>query len=227
MGLRPEPRGCLDASQAYTRLKPHVLRRVRRCFPSLGEADLEDAYQDAWLSILRSPAEVDDLDSYLYRAAYSQGLMELRRLRRRPAESLERLDERGSSRPGSAAATGRRAMPGDRAADSPEECAENRVLADMAEELIGQLSERERTIAKLRWGWGLSRQEIATALGVSARAVKRDIERIGPKLREQAQSAVSGAWCTPKRSMITAYALGVLSSRRMAQAELHLRACPG
>src|SRR3954462_7780047 len=108
MGLPPGPRGCRDATQAYMRLKPQVLRRVRRCFPSLGEADLEDAYQDAWLSILRSPAEVDDLDSYLYRAAYSKGRRELRRLRRSPGESLDRLGERGSSRPESAAATGRR-----------------------------------------------------------------------------------------------------------------------
>lgn len=76
---------------AYQRLRRPVLRRARRWFPSLGGADLEDVYQAAWLSIVRTEASVRDLEDYVYAAVRSQGLMELRRRRRRPVVSLANL----------------------------------------------------------------------------------------------------------------------------------------
>jgi hypothetical protein len=93
--------GVLDARECergleglYRRLRAKVLARARRWFPSLTEADLEDIYQAAWLSAIRTQSEVNDLEGYVLDAAYSQGLMELRRRRRKPADSLDAEAER-------------------------------------------------------------------------------------------------------------------------------------
>jgi hypothetical protein len=90
-----ERRGDDCSGQAYQRLKRLVLRRARRWFPSLADADLEDVYQAAWLSIVRTKAEVRDLEDYVYAAVRSQGLMELRRRRRRLVVALADLARSG------------------------------------------------------------------------------------------------------------------------------------
>jgi putative zinc finger protein len=82
-------------------------------------------------------------------------------------------------------------------------------------------------VVKLRWGWGLSRREIASVLGVSEKVVKRDLEVSGRRLSEVVEELRSGRWCQRRRSLVTAYALELLSPSRAARAEAHLRACSG
>src|SRR4051794_27700847 len=76
------------AERAYQRLKGPALLKARRWFPTLGEADLEDVYQSAWLSVVRTSSPVADMKTYLYEAMRSEALTELRRRRRRPALAL-------------------------------------------------------------------------------------------------------------------------------------------
>src|SRR5215211_3631833 len=82
----------VDAEKAYRRLKGPVLVKARHWFPTLPESDLEDVYQSAWLSVVRTPASVGDLQSYLFEAVHSEGLSELRRRRRRAAMTLSELE---------------------------------------------------------------------------------------------------------------------------------------
>jgi RNA polymerase sigma factor (sigma-70 family) len=210
--------------KAYTRLRRPVLRQARRWFPSLAEADLEDVYQAAWLSVVRTDAEVRDLEDYLYTAVRSQGLMELRRRRRRPTMPLLS----GGAGPGAETVNDEGDVafkePVDADAVPPEEQAETRVMGDWAQDLLAELSPRQRSVVKLRWGWGLSRREIARLLGVSEKSVKRDLEGSGRRLSERVEEFRAGGRCDRQRSLVTAYALELLGPSRTARAEAHLRA---
>ena len=133
----------------YRRLRAKVLARAHRWFPSFTDADLEDIYQAAWLSAIRTQSEVNDLEGYVLDAAYSQGLMELRRRRRRPADSLDAEAERQQQ--------GREELDKttallDRTATLPDEDAETRVLAGLVGEVLDELSARQRRVIKLRSG---------------------------------------------------------------------------
>jgi RNA polymerase sigma factor (sigma-70 family) len=221
--------GVLDARECergleglYRRLRAKVLARAHRWFPAFTEADLEDIYQAAWLSAIRTRSEVNDLEGYVLDAAYSQGLMELRRRRRKPADSLDAEAE--GPQPDRARLDKTTALL-DRTAALPDEEAETRVLAGLVGEVLDELSARQRRVIKLRWGFGLSRREIAAALGISEREVKRDLRRAAPALAQRADLVASGGWCGRKRSLITAYALELLSPRRAAAAERHLHGC--
>ena len=198
------------------------MRRARRWFPSLSEADLEDLYQGAWLSVVRTQSEVRDLDSYLYEAVHSQGLMELRRRRRRPTVPLD-PSAKGRADGGREGGIERLV---DETTSLPEEVAETRALAATVADLLAELSPRQRLIVKARWGWGLSREETAALAGTSQRTVKRELARLAPRLAENARAVESGEWCARKRSLITAYAIGLLSERRAERANQHLRGCP-
>jgi hypothetical protein len=48
----------------YRRLRRSALRHARRWFPTLPQADIEDLYQAASLSVLRTPGEV--MSSVIY-----------------------------------------------------------------------------------------------------------------------------------------------------------------
>jgi RNA polymerase sigma factor (sigma-70 family) len=212
-----------DRAEAYLRLRGPLLRAARRWFPSLGPDDLEDLHQSAWLSTMRTEAEIENLEAYLYEAIHSQGLMELRRRRRRPAESLERPDETGQSR----AERADLEPVGVVGEAAPDEQVEARLLAGLVREVLAELTPRQQQVAKLRWGWGLSREEIAATLALSPRTVKRELRRASERLEAEGDVVREGRWCERRRSLITAYALGVLSENRAARARRHLDSCPG
>jgi len=216
-----------ELEHAYRSLCGPVLRRVRRWFPTLSEADLEDVYQAAWLSIVRTSSDVRDMEDYVYAAVRSQGLMELRRRRRRPVVALTDLaaSERGPC--GASAAESFEDEPIDESAVTPEELAERQVMGAWVRDLLAELSPRQCSVVRLRWGWGLSRREIAGLLGISEKTVKRELEVSGRRLSKDVEELHSGRWCEHRRSVVTAYALEVLSPTRAERAEIHLRACPG
>jgi RNA polymerase sigma factor (sigma-70 family) len=222
-----------DAERAYRRLKGPALLKARRWFPTLSETDLEDVYQSAWLSVVRTSSPIADLRSYLYEAVRSEALTELRRRRRRSALGLSEVDAR-LSRNGwrdEDAATPTAGMLEESLIDDeqagPEDQAQTQLLAAYAHDLLSDLSARQQAVVKLRWAWGFSRREIAGVMGISEKAVKRELERSGTVLAEGAEQVGSRRWCQRRRSLVTAYAMEILSARQAARAELHLHACAG
>src|SRR5919198_5602168 len=105
MGEVPERPNGEDLGRACQALRGPVLARARIRFPTLSEPDLEDVFQSACLSVVRSETPVEHLRAYLDEAVHSQALMELRRRRRREAVPLPEFD---TAEPGAKSAGARR-----------------------------------------------------------------------------------------------------------------------
>jgi RNA polymerase sigma factor (sigma-70 family) len=202
-----------------------MLAKARRWFPTLRghEADL---YQTAWESVLRNRERVVDVEKYLECALYSAGLAELRTRRRKRTTSLESVQPRSRSNGEPLGAAGADWLT-DRTALLPEEQVELRVEVRLLEEVLYELSPLQRTIVKLRWGFGIPRAEAAAMLGVSERVLKRELEDAAPLLFESSRLVRAEAWCETRRSLVLAYALELLSAKRARKAVSHLEKCVG
>src|SRR4051812_26934601 len=185
MGEVPERPNGEDLGRACQALKGPVLARARVLFPPLSEPDLEDVFQSACLSVVRAERPVERLRAYLEQAVHSHAVTELRRRSRRATVPLPEFD---SANPGAESASARRLQESmiDEREPAPEEQAEAELLKAYAADLLTELSARQRSVVKLRWGWSLSRAEIASAMGISQKAVKRELERGGRVLSEGA-----------------------------------------
>ena len=207
----------IDYDRDYARLKGPIERRFRRRFPTLRGHE-SDAYSAAWEWVLRHEGEIDSLERYLERAAHSYGLMELRRRRRKPAASLDA--------PASADAPPLVELLSERGAESVEERAELREeVREVDEAVLSALTERQRRCVKLQWGWGLSREEVAPVLAITPRMVKREMKEAQARLLRETEIFDPCQDGETRRSLVTAYAVGVLSDRRARQAEIHLARC--
>ena len=220
LGVQREMPEALDAPQReryaheYVDLRPRLEALFRKRFPTLRGQE-GDFYNDAWESLLQSETQPDALFAYLDRALYTRGLNELRRRDRRPADQAQagepvELD-------GLAERTDRE--PGETVVDDIAAAATQKLLLD-------RLSPRQARIIKLHYGWSLTVGEVAAALSVSKRTVRREVEDAAPKITENAE------WLTPcaeggRRSLVRAYVLGFLSSGRAAKAAAHLETCAG
>lgn len=69
--------------------------------------------------------------------------------------------------------------------DSLEETAERRSEARRLARLLEELSPRERELAALKWGAGLTNRAIASQTGLSESNVGTQLSRIAQKLREE------------------------------------------
>jgi RNA polymerase sigma factor (sigma-70 family) len=213
-----------SVDETYERSMGPLLERARRWFPTLRGSE-QDLYQTAWASVLANRDEIRDLDKYLESALYTAGLKELRRRRRRPVVSLSSVTGRKGGA-GGREEGGASSIP-DLTAPSPAERVERLDDARIAAELLVELPPLQRDIVKLRWGFGMTRGEIASLLGISERTLKRELERAGNAIAESAELARAGRWCETKRSLVLAYCLGLLSPGRAAKARHHLSRCPG
>ena len=92
-----------------------------------------------------------------------------------------------------------------------------------------RLSEREQQAAALHVFHGYTRDEIATMLGVERIRVDKILNAVYHKTRPLLQSLSDGTFCEEQRSLMTAYACGVLDpeGERYAIARRHLLECPG
>jgi DNA-directed RNA polymerase specialized sigma24 family protein len=96
-------------------------------------------------------------------------------------------------------------------------------LGRFARELAARLDDRARDVLAL-YGAGLKRPEIAAALGMSHRAVRRDLEEIMDEARI-AITRLSGGGCLLGEGLIVRLACGLATPTEASQAQLHLARC--
>jgi RNA polymerase sigma factor (sigma-70 family) len=144
------------------------LRKFLRGHGAVSGADVNDVAQEVFLRLLRyDRAELIEYpQAYLFKmAANVANEWALRHRSRRPHES--------------------KWLTGLLAEDSPEaEAAQAEACAEV-ERALGLLTARQRAILKLQFGEGLGRAEIAARLGMTERAVKRDLMKSYEKLRTE------------------------------------------
>jgi DNA-directed RNA polymerase specialized sigma24 family protein len=205
-------RGRGDYGAEYVRLQARLAHSFRLWFPALrGQED--DFYNDAWTELLDDEEIHDDAEARLRRTLYTRGLDEMRRRGRRPAGMLDADDPDVADEAF------------ERTEENPEEHALLEIGARDAQAiLLEHLTGRQQRVLKLHWGWGLRVKDVASALRLSPRTVRREIEDAAAVVAENA------SWLTPctqgaRRSLVKAYVLGLLSDRRAAKALAHLEEC--
>jgi len=167
--------------QAYERLiREHAGRMLAVARRLLGtEDEAQDALQDALISAVRSIHAFQGnarLGTWLHRIAVNAALMRLRSRRRHPERSIEDLLPRfGSDGHWS------RVLPA--WSESPSRLLEREETRAMVRRLIDDLPDDYRTVLVLRDIEGLSTQEAAEALAISAGAIKTRLHRARQALR--------------------------------------------
>jgi RNA polymerase sigma-70 factor (ECF subfamily) len=161
--------------ERYQRLAYNVAYRT------LGQADeAADATQDAFLSAFRAINEFrgQSFKAWLLRIVVNSCYDELRRRRRRPADSLEAMAERAE---GTTAAE--RASTDSNA--GPEMTALRSETAEVIQRVLDSLPSDQRFVVTLCDVQGLSYEEAASALGLAVGTVKSRLSRARVLLRDQ------------------------------------------
>lgn len=97
-------------------------------------------------------------------------------------------------------------------------------LAALAEDIVAALCDQQRRVLALHEA-GLSRREIAGRLGLTRRAVKRDVEEIMETARAQLASHAGGG-CPRGEPLVVRMACRLASPTESSQAQLHIKRCP-
>jgi len=174
--LRQARRGDADAFIALC--APFETLVYRHCLQMLkNPADAQEAAQEAMLRAYRaigSFEERSELATWLFRIAHNVSLDFLKKAyRRREGASLEGLRDKGFEPPGDGAS------PEERYLQTSEQAA--------LQEAVSTLPERQQTLLSLRYGDGLSYEQIAKAMGLSLGTVKSALNRAKAELRARVQ----------------------------------------
>lgn len=142
---------------------PRMLAVARRYLP--GDADAQDATQDAFVSVARSIhafAGESRLSTWLHRIVVNAALMRIRAQSRRPDRSVDEATleaaSAGAARPDATCAATDRVAQGE--------------LRRMVREEVARLSEVNRVVLVLRDLEGMDLREIAALLGIGLTTVK-------------------------------------------------------
>jgi RNA polymerase sigma factor (sigma-70 family) len=183
-------------------------------FPARSEEEIEDAVQSACRSFLAEAEGISEpgrVYSWIRTAAYHALLRE--------------LEHQGWERAVDPVELGRAKSLTEDAGPAEELIAlENEAeLGALVRDVADSLSERRRKILAL-WGAEHSRSEIAARLGLSERAVKRDLLAIMEEARV-VLAREAGGGCLPGEPQVLRFAYGLATSAEAAQARLHLDRC--
>ncbi len=101
-------------------------------------------------------------------------------------------------------------------------------IRHFVEGLKEQLSKRELEAAALCYIHGYSRPEAAEILSVEPRRMEKIMDAVSKKVGDFVRHIEAGAWCDSRRSLMNAYAFGVLDrdGERYRLASQHLKDCP-
>ncbi len=207
-------------SYLFEELKRPARSMVARAYGSaLSDEEVEDVYSAAWtatLSALRKRGkEMNDheLRAYVLTAVASHASKELRRRSRKPVAVLDEPEQH---------------VVADRHQPLPEERAIGSESRSIARDLLSSLPARRRAVMLLRYGWGLSPDEIcALVSGLSRRAYRKEISRGVEQLIERLAQVESGEWCESRQPMLRDYIAGTADEATRLQVEQHLRHCRG
>ncbi|HWK25835.1 MAG TPA: sigma-70 family RNA polymerase sigma factor [Solirubrobacter sp.] len=201
----------------YERLKPGVLRSLRRRMAARGlhadETDLDAFYNQAWHGLyvrLVAGDEIASPQGLLVTIAERRAIDEARASRHDRREAPELLDERGDD------------------VDLEARLDDHVRFRQFTQGLRERLTERERQAALLCYVHEYTRPEAAQVLGVSPRRMEKIMDRVSVQTGALVRDIEAGAWCESRRSLIKAYALGLLDvdGPRHALAVAHLEDCP-
>lgn len=184
---------------------------------SISDEEIDDIYSSAWtatLSALRHRgAEMGDaeLRAYVLTAVASHASKELRRRSRKPIGLLSEAHEQ---------------VIADHSQPLPEERAIGSESQSIARDLLSSLPARRRAVMLLRYGWGLSPDEVcALVSGLSRRAYRKEVTRGVGELLERLQEIESGSWCQSRQPMLREYLAGTADEATRRQVEEHMRHC--
>jgi DNA-directed RNA polymerase specialized sigma24 family protein len=195
------PTASADAllAREYERLKPDILRTLRGKLAARGihfhESDLEAFYNQAWHGVyakLAAGEAIDNRAGLLVTIAERRAVDELRSLRPERRAAAEELD-------------GHAVDP-----DLAGRLDDHVRLKRFVEGLRGNLSERERKAAALCYVQDFTRTEAAEAIGVSPRRMEKIMDGVSKKVGAFVRDIAAGEWCESRRSLMKAYALGLL-----------------
>jgi len=184
---------------------------------ALSDEEIEDVYSAAWaatLSALRSRGESlsdEELRAYVLTAVASHASKELRRRSRKPAGSLDDGHEHSM-------------------ADQHQLLPEERVIGSeargIARDLLSSLPPRRRAVMLLRYGWGLSPNEVCALVdNLSSRAYRKEVTRGVEQLIERLKQVESGEWCESREPLLRDYLAGTADEDVQRQAREHLDHC--
>lgn len=183
-------------------------------FPARSEEEIEDAVQSACRSFLAEAEGISEparVYAWIRTAAYHALLRELEH------QSWERAVD--PVKLGRAESLTEEASPAEELIAIENEAE----LGALVQEVADSLSERRRKILAL-WGAGHNRSGIAARLGLSERAVKRDLLAIMEEARV-VLAREAGGGCLFGEPLVLRLAYGLATSAEAAQARMHLDRC--
>ena len=184
---------------------------------ALSDHEIEDVYSAAWAATLaalrtRGPAMVDgELRAYVLTAVASHASKEMRRRSRKPSSPLEGEREQ---------------LIADGHAPLPDEIVIGSEARGVARDLLTSLPPRRRAVMLLRYGWGLSPNEVcALVSGLSPRAYRKEVTRGVEQLIEGLRQVESGEWCESREPLVRDLVAGTADEATRRQATEHLDHC--
>lgn len=206
----------------YLALRATVLRTVaawlRRNSIFFDDADLEGHYNTAWQGFyneLLAGRTVEKPEAFLITI-----------VRRRAIDDARRLHSRGRGVAYEVTQDEVAAVGAD--SDVAARLDDHTKLKHFMEGLKDRLGRRELEAAALCYIHGYSRPEAAEVLDVEPKRMEKIMDAVSKKVGAFVRDIEAGAWCDARRSLMNAYAFGVLDKEgsRHRQAVAHLEGCP-
>jgi RNA polymerase sigma factor (sigma-70 family) len=205
----------------YVAHRDYVLSVLGRRCGWLDPSDREAVFHDAYMVMLdkERSGELDtdsmhpqQLRAYLTQTAVNKALDEGKRAGRKRNQPLD-VDGDGLALPD----------PG----PEPESVVASSFDGARVREIVSELSDRARSIVKLRFFFDRTPDEIQGMLSISSRVYRRELERAMRYISERYELVQEGTFCDSRRSLILAYVAGIAGPNRVREAREHLATCPG
>ncbi len=184
---------------------------------SLSDDEIDDVYSSAWTATLSAlhnrGSEMSDaeLRGYVLTAVASHASKELRRRSRKPTRLLTEAHERAVA---------------DNSQPLPDEQAIGSESKSIARDLLSSLPARRRAVMLLRYGWGLSPDEVcALVSGLSRRAYRKEVTRGVEQLVQRLEDLEAGDWCRSREPLLRDYLAGTADEATRLQVEQHMSHC--